>query len=242
MKKSKNGDYSPNVYTPHAEFVDFMRNFLHFLKNEDKSLGAGKKERNLRRMKTHYLDKHVFPSMANIVFFFDAISMYPELQDEFELSIKDLLGIRRISPRANNYAYVFQTLIHSIIYTKKGYNDSNFRLRLILELQKIIRQRILSLTVGTFGNDNVARHVNEDIDRAEAWTELVASKVDEEYDFHTPELLYFKENDSAKTKVRDKRQSQNNREIERRRQWDAYCPKLNPPDRALLFDVKKKLE
>jgi hypothetical protein len=218
-----------------------MKDFLHFLRNEENSQDAGGEEGNLRRMKNYYLNEHLFPSMANIVFFFEAISTYPELQDEFEQDIKDLLGIRRIGPRANNYAYVFRNLIHSIIYTKKGYKNNNFRLRLILELQRIVRQRMLNLTLGTFDNDNVARHVNEDIDRAEAWTELVAAKVDDEYDFLTPETDYFRETNVAKVDE-SKTEFENNREIERRKSWDKYCLKVKPPSRTLVFDVKKKLE
>lgn len=186
MTQAQNKINKTKIYTPHAEFKLFMKNFLQFLRKEELSESAGEKGKNLRRMKNYYLNEHLFPSMANVVFFFETVSLHHELEEEFELDIKDLLGIRRINPKANNYAYVFQALVHSIIYTKKGYKNNNFRLRLILELQRMIRQRLLNLTVGAFENDNVAKYINEDIDRAETWTELVAAKVDEEYDFQAP--------------------------------------------------------
>ena len=48
-------------------------------------------------------------AMANLMFVFEVVSMYPELQEEFDSGIIDLLGIRRLDSTKGNYV---SCLIH----------------------------------------------------------------------------------------------------------------------------------
>ena len=66
------------------------------------------KIRSLQNTKTEVLDEIVFPSMANLIFFFESISRYAELEENFQADITELFGIKRLCPRPGNYAYYFK--------------------------------------------------------------------------------------------------------------------------------------
>ena len=53
-----------------------------------------KKLKTLRNNKIKILDEIIFPSMANLTYFFNRIVNSEYLGDNFESDIKDLLGVR----------------------------------------------------------------------------------------------------------------------------------------------------
>ena len=90
--------------------------------------------------------------MANLTYFFETISSYPELQNEFESDIKDLLGIRRTSPKITDYAFMFSSLINGITKStyqrKSSYQISDyFRLKLIHQLQEAVYAKLTYLKI-----------------------------------------------------------------------------------------------
>ena len=66
-------------------------------------------------MKVKILNRYIFPAMADLTFFFEAIAEYPELQETFANDLKDLLGIRRYDPDKTEYGYMLQSLIGAIL-------------------------------------------------------------------------------------------------------------------------------
>ena len=80
----------------------------------------------MRNEKKEILNDFVFPSMANILFFFEALAEDEDfntesknkknfhLREVFRDDIKELLGIKRLNPKSGNYAFVFTSLLHSI--------------------------------------------------------------------------------------------------------------------------------
>jgi hypothetical protein len=174
--------------------------------------GIEGKLRTLKNTKTKVLDEIIFPSMANLTFFFDAISKDPELERTFNSDISQLLGIRRLHPRPWNYAFVFVKLIHGMISTTDDYKQNDFRIRLIHELQKLIRTKFQTLSLTTFpiGQFSAFKIVNQDIDRVLAWMEMISSKINDEYDFENmlnPESIpsEYLQNEEIKREYKDKR-------------------------------------
>ena len=142
--------------------------------------------------------------MANLTFFFKCIAGYPELRGHFENDIKDLLGIRRNNPQANNYGFVISSLLQAVLligeglYNEKREYNKDFRLRLNQILQEIVWAKVdISLTE-VFKNESAQRVVSDDFNRVWGWTRMLADGLDKAaedkviplrtIDFHTDHL------------------------------------------------------
>jgi uncharacterized protein YoaH (UPF0181 family) len=79
-----------------------------------------------------------------------------------------------------NYAFVFVTLVHAMISTYE-YQENDFRIRLVHELQKRVWTKFQELSARIFSSGHAFKAVNQDIERALGWTELIASKINDEY-------------------------------------------------------------
>jgi hypothetical protein len=134
------------------------------------------------------LDKIIFPAMANLTFFFEAVSLIEEL--DFEPNIIELFGIRRDNPRtydghnARSYAFMFKELMRGMIAIGEMADDGtsgrvDFRLRLIHELQVLIFDKIHVQKI--LDSDKATSVVLNDISRAMAWTDMFASRVPDQY-------------------------------------------------------------
>jgi hypothetical protein len=136
-------------------------------------------KRYLDKQKVIMLNKYIFPSMANIVFFFRYISRYPEIKRVFENDIKDLLGVRRENPQEGNYGFIFSDLLCSILMPGLGYyndekRDKDFRLRLNQIMQETVITKAGLYLTEMFRNISMQHMVKDDFSRTEAWTEMIA--------------------------------------------------------------------
>jgi len=188
-----------NGYPPDRSIVKFMIDLLQYKVDSSNKLGEhnylDKEKVDLKHKKKvkleehkRYLDKEkvglldncIFPSMANIVFFFRYISRYPELKKVFDNDIKDLLGVRRENPKKDNYGFIFSDLLQSIIMPGLGYynvekpHDKDFRLRLNQILQETVIAKTSQYLTDMFTNESI-HVVQNDFNRAEAWVEAVAN-------------------------------------------------------------------
>ena len=85
-------------YTTHAELIVYLKERLDLLKKQ-KELKDGEelapKDMTLKRnndgKKVYYLNNYIFKSTASLITFFDFIKDGPELQDDFEEDIQELL-------------------------------------------------------------------------------------------------------------------------------------------------------
>src|SRR5215469_5267724 len=72
-------------YNPHEGLVDHIKEQLQIKKEIQAGIESpeddDKKRNNRYRMKNYYLDKHIFPAMANLAFFFEVMAKHPELED-----------------------------------------------------------------------------------------------------------------------------------------------------------------
>jgi len=92
-----------------------------------------------------------------------------------------LLGVRRIHPNSENYAFMFAELVGGMITSGAESHEPNFRLRLIDIIQHLIFRKIMNQV--KFETENAKGAVLQDIERAKVWTEMIAFKAREEYDF-----------------------------------------------------------
>ena len=137
--------------------------------------------RVLQNKKIEVLDEIIFPSMANLVFFFEATSENQELAGLFESDMLDLLGIKRLNPSSeyNHYGFIFENLISGILQMNSRKDD--FRVRLIDILQELIFLKVSSLKI--LDTQKSTSMVTNDLQRAKAWTELLGSRIKDVYDW-----------------------------------------------------------
>lgn len=149
-------------------------------------------KRFLDKEKVAVLDKYIFPSMANLRFFFKSIAAYPQLREVFEDDIKDLLGIRRNNPQPDNYGFIIFNLLHSILLTGEGVcnekrrHNKDFRLRLNQLLQETVRAKVDASLTDVFNNESAQRTVADDFNRVWGWTRMLAQSIDQSVEDNIP--------------------------------------------------------
>jgi hypothetical protein len=117
MKKKKCNELeTKDYYYIHADVLRVMQEMLQYKKdiNEWEMTPDMKRKRYLDKEKVLLLNKHIFPAMANLLFFFYYVSRYPELREVFDDDIEELLGVRRDTTKYE-YGYIFNILIQSIL-------------------------------------------------------------------------------------------------------------------------------
>jgi hypothetical protein len=151
------------------------------------------RKRYLDKEKVTILDKYVFPSMANLAFFFRSVSRYPELKKIFDNDIRDLLGINRINPQQNKFGFIFFELVRSILLVEEGIyreevankddfplhkqiarkDKNDFRLRLNHILQDIVKIKAVEIDLDGVSNAEKGI-VQDDFNRVRLWTRIIA--------------------------------------------------------------------
>lgn len=147
------------------------KNHSTFLKDDLKL------ENNVKQNKKRLLEKVIFPSMANIVVFFEALEKHPEIRESFENDIKELFGFMK-GNKDNQSIYnnnIWMRFVNSVLTWDEENDKNNFRLELISELQQIIVNRVTSLSIVKLGEYATVNLVQNDIIRAMVWTKMLAS-------------------------------------------------------------------
>src|SRR6478736_5661636 len=192
-------------YPLDAKLIKYMHEKSQLQQKKEKINAAGKKKlskedreklegietrlTSLKNDKTRILHKIIFPSMANLCFFFEAVAQSPQLQENFASDIIQLLGIRRNSPSEDNYAFMFRRLIWSIFFPSEP-RENDFTLKLANQLQQIIYVKMKRPLYEFFKENSEPKNmVLLDIERVKAWTELISQTVNDEYTFD----IQFKE-------------------------------------------------
>jgi hypothetical protein len=169
---------------PQAEFKDYLEKRLHHeiayqnKKGQKLSEEEDRERNDFHRMKNHWLNEVVFPSMANLTVFFEYVAKHEELQQVFDKDIEELL----FGKNRNNQT-VFQRFIRSIItwnFNIKPGNkirDNDFRLALIDYLAYILLQQITSIGLYLIDPEITNSVVRKDLLRVLAWTKFLARNV-----------------------------------------------------------------
>lgn len=165
-----------------------------------------RKYKNLNTERLRFLDQHIFPSMANLVKFFEYLAKYPELRQVFEEDMKELFGyitepekktftkeqetkdeegnIKKIDIpyftvycQENGYNNIMRRFLESVLTWDLMKDPNNFRLGLIKDIQYNIFQVTASLAMRDFSGDFGVEHIiNNDIGRAVSWSALFGSR------------------------------------------------------------------
>jgi hypothetical protein len=183
-------------YYPNHAIVSLMTKMLQH--KDDKRLGGfvnKKRKRYFDKEKVLVLDRHIFPSMANLIFFFKSISRYPELEEVFENDIKDLLGVRRGDPEQDDYGFIFSQLLRSILLIEEEIHSEqfeevadrkDFRLQLNQILQEIVSFKVDISLKNVFKNEKERRIVMDDFNRVELWTRMLSDNIDKAAEDNIP--------------------------------------------------------
>jgi hypothetical protein len=199
MPTARKPEKEPKPYLPDEVLLNYMQEKLQFeikyIKEDLRGRTSDPDYELLNKRKNDVLKK-IFKSMANLIFFFECIANLPSstmpsvdkverearkvIRELFQNDVKDLLGIRRSAKdKRQTYAFLFDRLIHSLIYTGDGKVDegNQFRLKLIHILQDSIYRKVPVTLSDDFSQGGKGIVLN-DIGRAAAWTEMLAKKVD----------------------------------------------------------------
>jgi hypothetical protein len=182
-----------NRYKPDPKIKDYIRERIELnqkLKEKTRSQFSNKEqnfEDKVRQDKKRLLDNIIFPSMANLVVFFEALATNSEVRELFEDDIKELFGYIR-EPRDENKEdensynvrlYIIRRLIDSLLTWDVEKDPDNFRLDLISGLQQIIFYQFTSITRNIIDQKRqtiVSKTVESDMRRALSWTEFLQSR------------------------------------------------------------------
>jgi hypothetical protein len=116
-------------YVPHGELIDYIHKRLKLSKEMETTLTEerefssemNRQDKSLRTKKVRILDEIIFPAMADLVFFFEAVNKEKDLQDIFRNDIEDLLGIKH--KESQMYGFMFHRLLRSILAIEKANSD-----------------------------------------------------------------------------------------------------------------------
>ena len=126
-------------------------------------------KRNLDRKKVYILNKHIFPSMANLILFFEYLAKDSGLKEMFEDDVKELFGYIKKSPDAEkrededdaDYTMrnaILRRFLESIFLRLDfAKNPNDFRFDLLEEIYDIFTRCfysiLLSKNLGKIPND-----------------------------------------------------------------------------------------
>lgn len=188
QRNRRNRRKPQNGYGPDKEIIKIMRDLLWYQDDVAGEQDVNKKhKRYLDKEKVRLLNDYVFPSMANIIFFFRAVSEYALLKEIFVNDIKDLLGVRRENPQPDNYGFIFSVLVRSVLlterdelYLKEEMPGEDLSLRLNQILLEIVWARVKSSLTKVLKNPAARGVVENDFNRALAWVSMLAESAPED--------------------------------------------------------------
>jgi len=207
MKDNKSGheakNKSPKYYNPDSALIDWFQQRLEL--EEERSIfskvkaKAGKKLPNTfnskikesAAKKSLLLDKIIFPSMTNLIYFFECVNSTPKMKELFERDLINLLDLRKVKDSVeladqggkpwihtfeeNN----FSRLILNVVSLDSEWKDKiDFRVAVLYQLQLIINAKVERLMKNEFGSEGqIAKSSKEDFDNVVGWLAMMAKSI-----------------------------------------------------------------
>ena len=217
IKKGIKGTQSINAtksYVPDESLVSFIQEWLRIHKRRDKLAKEGtditseekKRIRKLARMKVYHLDNTIFPAMANLVYFFEAIGSSKMLSDGFEDEVIELLtpgnvktairasgnGMRMSSMqfRRNNLARLIIAILNTP-RTKEQLPPSKFRISLMYQLQNIVGDQMDEMIMQEYSIGQIWKSAMDDYGRMQGWLALLARSTEDDKEDHDRHLGFL---------------------------------------------------
>lgn len=197
--KQVNSINEEKSYIPDETLVNFIQDWLQLHREKDRLTKSGEsltKEqemaiRKLARMKVYVLDTMIFPAMANLIYFFDAMSVSEKLSEAFSDDIEELLDPRksidaakfsgndmRMSSyqfRENNLARLIMGALDMHTRSKSKDRITDFRIGLLYQLLNIVGDVTDDLLSKEFAYNQVWKSFYEDFVRMKGWMALLVS-------------------------------------------------------------------
>jgi hypothetical protein len=193
---TQNKPISRNAYKPSDVLIRHLTKRLQIEKKHRELTLAGeklsvedKRRRNdLIHRKVDVLNKHVFESMANIVYFLECC-MDPQAQKIFDEDIEELL--LGIPDKGTLIPVLARLLSAATSWQYKVTGTNNFRLKLFPIIQRIINQNILIIANEILGDEMYHSAVKIDLARVAALTEFLGKSAqllthNPDYEIHRP--------------------------------------------------------
>ena len=125
---------------PSINLTKYLDQTLRLERMKQKRLDLPSKlVRNNDEKKVRTLDNHIFRSVANLIYFFEFLNLYPDLINKFGEDIEDLLGFKSGGSSRNPKGEGFVRFIIALLAEGSiGYDDDrrfNFRRRLLKVMQ-----------------------------------------------------------------------------------------------------------
>lgn len=167
--------------------------FYKSKKNAGKKLSNafGRKIKESSARKSQILDEVIFPSMANLIYFFECVNATPKMKELFEKDIINLLDLRKVKDSVNlvNEGSVpwvhtfeennFARLIYNIMSFDTEWKDKiDFRVAVLYQLQLIINAKVEHLMKNEFGSEGqIAKSSKVDFDNVVGWLAMMAKSI-----------------------------------------------------------------
>jgi hypothetical protein len=195
---------SDKSYIPGETLVNFIQEWLQIHKKrealtlEGKDLSDLEKERirELDRMKVYVIDEIIFPAMANLTYFFEAMTTSSRLSIAFEGELEAMLDPRNskqaarlsngmrfssIEFRENNFARLVMAMLNIPMkkYPGNGPID-DFRIGLMYQTLNVVGDGMDQLLTHEYGGNQIWKSFWDDYSRMRGWLALLTRSVKEE--------------------------------------------------------------
>jgi hypothetical protein len=201
-------------YVPDESLVSFIQEWLQIHKKREKLTKKGeelsadekKRIRELDRMKVYHLDNTIFPAMANLVYFFEAIGSSKILSEGFEDEVIELVSPGNVKSAArmsadgmrmssmqfnrNNLARLIIAILNTP-RSKKPTPLSKFRISLMYQLQNIVGDEMDAMILQEYSYSQIWKSALEDYGRMKGWLALLARSTEDYKDEPTRNLGFL---------------------------------------------------
>lgn len=190
MPTHKKPDDSVKYYRPTEDLVNYLKEELQTNRLKRDKVLAGKElseaeqklDKNLNKRKSTWMDR-IFQDWADMLFFLDFITNFPELKEEFEDELDDLFGLSYpISGRLQTLDYEVADGLpwYRFLAAALGESDTdNTSPKMILAgvCQEIIKNKIHSILEDNeyiqYASPQVIRRIDEDFGLALSWINYI---------------------------------------------------------------------
>lgn len=197
-------------YIPDETLVNFIQDWLHIHKKREQLTVEGKelssedkkKLRALDKKKVDYMDNLIFPALANLTYFFEAMAASTRLSNGFEDEVEEVLDPRKSKDaakfsgnrmrmasfqfRRNNLARLVDAALSIPMKNyERGKPITDFRVGLMYQLLEIIGDNMDRVISNEYSTSQIWHSFHEDFKKMLGWMALLTRTVKDtpkEYD------------------------------------------------------------
>jgi len=197
-------------YIPDETLVNFIQDWLHIHKKRERLTKEGKelhsedkkKLRALDKKKVDYIDNMIFPALANLTYFFEAMAASPRLSKGFEDELEEILDPRKakdaaafsgnrmrmnsIQFRRNNFTRLVDAAISIPMKNyERGKPITDFRVGIMYQLLEVVGDNMDRVMSNEYSSSQIWHSFHDDFKKMTGWMALLTRTVKDtpkEYD------------------------------------------------------------